>query len=483
MTSQPVVSHEPQILDGARKPRPLFRSLTATPAGSGLGWGGRPTASLFGRLLTLIFISLIAAQAINLFLIFNLPPPAPDFYRLTEVAQTFRGAPPATTEGRPLIVKVEPKAPSPAMDLRGSFVARTQLARELNLTPDQIVIAGDSNPLSDKRGFRIIRDRLTREGVSQEEHFLVAPFAVGVPLANGQWKVLRPAPVFGLDIWQQRLGIWFVVSVLAMAPVAYVFARRLARPFGLFADAAERLGRDPRAEPLSLTLNGTAEINVAARAFNDMQERLRRYVEDRTAMVGAIAHDLRTPLTRLRFRIENAPEDLRAKMAADIDQMEAMIAAALTFVRDSSRAAERTPLELSSLLESLCDEMAETGADTQVDLGEKVVLEGDPLALRRLFTNLLENAVKFGGRARTRIYRQDGYAVVEIEDDGPGIPPADIDRVFEPFYRREPSRSRQTGGIGLGLAVVRSVARGHGGDVALQNRPGGGLTARVQLPL
>lgn len=481
MTTEPLVSGRAQGVDRARKPRPRLEALDARP--SALGWIGRPTASLFGRLLTLILISLIAAQAINLFLLFNLPPPAPDFYRVAEVAQTLRGVPAAPSETRPLIVKIEARPPSPAMDARGSFTARTKLAEDLGLTPDQIVIAGDSNPLSDKRAFRIIRERLTREGVPQEEHFLVAPFAVGVPLADGRWKVLRPAPVFGLDIWQQRLALWFVVSALAMAPVAYVFARRLARPFGLFADAAERLGRDPRAEPLPFTLNGTAEINVAARAFNDMQERLRRYVEDRTAMVGAIAHDLRTPLTRLRFRIENAPEELRGKMAADIDQMEAMISAALTFVRDSSRAAERTRLELSSLLESLCDEMAETGADTQVERGEKVVLEGDPLALRRLFTNLLDNAVKFGGRARTRIYREGAYAIVEIEDDGPGIPAQDAERVFEPFYRREPSRSRQTGGIGLGLAVVRSVARGHGGDVVLGNRPDGGLTARVQLPL
>ncbi|RYG02110.1 MAG: HAMP domain-containing protein, partial [Caulobacteraceae bacterium] len=271
------------------------------------------------------------------------------------------------------------------------------------------------------------------------------------------------------------------LSALVMAPVAFVFARRLSAPIRLFTDAAERLGRDPRAPPLSL--KGSAEINVAVKAFNDMQERLRRYVEDRTAMVGAIAHDLRTPLTRLRFRIENVPEDVRVKMAADIDQMEEMISAALAFVRDTTRDGERTPLELSSLLESLCDEMAETGADTQVELGEKVVLHGDPLALRRLFTNLLENAVKFGGRARARIYSDATSAIVEIEDDGPGIPTDEVERMFEPFYRREPSRSRQTGGIGLGLAVVRSIARGHGGDVTFVNRPGGGLTAKVQLPI
>jgi signal transduction histidine kinase len=328
--------------------------------------------------------------------------------------------------------------------------------------------------------FRIIRDRIAREG-EREEHFLVSPFEVAIQRPDGKWTVVRPQPAFGLNAWQQRIALWFVLSALAMAPVAYIFARRLAAPIRIFASAAERLGRDPRAEPLVLT--GPAEIRAAVGAFNEMQGRLRRYVEDRTAMMGAIAHDLRTPLTRLRFRIEGLPEEQRAKMSSDIDQMEEMISAALNFVRDTTRPGERTPLELSSLLESLCDEMAETGAATEVESGEKVVLEGDPMALRRLFSNLLENAVKFGGRARTRVFRDESNAFVEIEDDGPGIPPADTERVFEPFYRREPSRSRQTGGIGLGLAVVRSIARGHGGDVALVNRAGGGLTARVQLPL
>jgi two-component system OmpR family sensor kinase len=292
---------------------------------------------------------------------------------------------------------------------------------------------------------------------------------------------VQPQKAFGLNDWQQRLALWFALSGLAMSPVAWIFARRLTKPIQVFADAAERLGRDPGAPPLEV--KGPAEIGVAARAFNEMQERLRRYVEDRTAMVGAIAHDLRTPLTRLRFRIEGLPEDQRAKYASDLDQMEEMITATLAFVRDATRPGERTPLELSSLVESLCDEMAETGAMTEVEAGEKVILEGDPMALRRLIANLLENAVKFGGRARARVFADGGHAVVEIDDDGPGIPPADTEKVFEPFYRREPSRSRQTGGIGLGLAVVRSIARGHGGDVALINRIGGGLTARVQLPL
>lgn len=442
---------------------------------------GRPTAPLLVQLLMLTGLTLVASWAISMLLLFFLPPPAPDFYRVSEIAQTFGGRSPTFTDRRPLVLSMRDRAPTPVLQGRSIPAIRGKIAEDLGVPPADVVIAGERGPLSDRRVGRIIRDQVARAGIRDEEHFLISPFQVGVRQGSGRWRVVQPEVGFGLSDWQQRVAIWFALSALAMSPVAWIYARRLSRPIQVFAEAAERLGRDPRAPPLEV--KGPAEVATAARAFNEMQERLSRYVEDRTAMVGAIAHDLRTPLTRLRFRIESLPEEQRAKYASDLDQMEAMIAATLTFVRDATKAGERTPLELSSLVESLCDEMAETGAATEVEAGEKVVLEGDPMALRRLIANLLENAVKFGGRARARVFQSDGHAVVEIDDDGPGIPENDAEKVFEPFYRREPSRSRQTGGIGLGLAVVRSIARGHGGDVSLINRAGGGLTARVQLPL
>lgn len=222
---------------------------------------------------------------------------------------------------------------------------------------------------------------------------------------------------------------------------------------------------------------------MAAVAFNEMQERLRRYVQDRTAMVGAVAHDMRTPLTRLRFRIEAAPEPLRSKIIADIDQMDAMIASAMAFVRDASDPVERRKLELVSLVESVADEMSETGLQVTAQGEGPVVIHGDPIAMRRLVTNLMDNAVKFAGHARARVYADAGSAVLEVDDDGPGVPEHERERVFEPFQRGEPSRSRATGGTGLGLAVVRSVARAHGGEATLENRIEGGLRATARLPL
>jgi signal transduction histidine kinase len=442
---------------------------------------GRPTVSLFVRLLLFAAIILLINQAISLFMIFKLPPPMPEIYRLTEVEHALRGQPAAGGDHRPLEVRLQSERPSPPLDSRWTPLIRARLSQDLGVPLERVAVAGSWSPLADRRVFRALRNLSAQEGVG-EERFLITPFQIGVQEPDGRWRVAEPQRPLGLDPWEQAVVTWYLLSALAAAPAAYLLARMFSSPTRLLAQAAERLGRDPQAPPLAV--RGSPEIAMAVAAFNDMQARLRRYVEDRTAMVAAVAHDLRTPLTRLRFRIEGVPEEQRVKMEADIEQMEQMISATLAFVRDSSRPAVRTPLELSSLLETLCDEMAETGADTDIEArDEKVVIEGDPMALRRLFANLLENAVKFGGRARARVYRDAAYAVVEIADDGPGIPSAEVERVFEPFYRREPSRSRMTGGIGLGLAVVRSIARGHGGDVILVNRAGGGLTARVQLPL
>ncbi|HEX6859324.1 MAG TPA: ATP-binding protein [Caulobacteraceae bacterium] len=439
--------------------------------------GGAP---LLAQVIGLVIVSLLAAHAISLIILFSLPPPPPEAYRLSEVAGALtRTGETPTIEGRPLVTRLRagPPAPAPPNRRRGEF--RERLAEQLNVPPRDIVI-GEAAPVRLHRHKGPPPPGVRLRGRRFEDAMIFAPFEVAVRQPNG-WLTVEPKPSFRWTSWQGRILLTLLLSVLAVAPLAWWFARRLSAPIVAFAGAAERLGRDPRAPPLSLP--GSGEVQAAVAAFNGMQERLRRYVEDRTAMVGAIAHDLRTPLTRMRFRIEGAPEELRAKLAQDIDQMEAMVSAALGFVHDATHAAERTKLELASLVETVFDEAAETGADAAIEPGERIVIEGDPLALRRLVANLVDNAVKYGGRARGRVFRKGDHAIIEVDDDGPGIPAGEMERVFEPFFRGEPSRNRETGGAGLGLAVVRALARAHGGDVTLHNRPQGGLTARVSLPL
>jgi signal transduction histidine kinase len=454
-------------------------------------------APIFLQVLFLVLVSVIGAQAVNVAIVFLLPPPAPEVFSIGDVASVLKagGEPVRTAAGRTLAGRLQA---APARDEHVWFASREarlaeNVANELKIPASDVRVSlhtryrGLTHPtpaLQPAAPYMRTSARQTAGHTvygSPLEHYFVAPFEVDVRRADGQWLALKVLESGPLGSWQQRIFLWFAVSVLALAPVAYLFARRLTFPFVAFAEAAERLGRDPTAP--AVEIEGPAEIGVAGAAFNQMQDRLRAYVADRTSMVGAIAHDLRTPLTRLRFRIESAPEPLRAKMAAEIDQMDAMIAATLAFVRGASQTGERQRLELLSLVESVADEMAETGLNVQAVGAGPVVIEGDPIGLRRLVTNLLDNAVKFGGSAKARVYAEEGSAVLEVDDEGPGVSEFDRERVFEPFYRGEPSRSRETGGAGLGLAVVRSIARGHGGDAVLENRLEGGLRARATLPL
>ena len=309
---------------------------------------------------------------------------------------------------------------------------------------------------------------------------LFGEFTAALRQADGQWLVVRPKPEPFPNDWQSRLLLWLGGCLLLTAPLGYLFARRITAPIGRFAQAAEVLGRDPSG-PL-MELCGPAEIGMAARAFNDMQAKLKRYIDDRTAMVGAISHDLRTPLARIRFKVEAAPEPVRQAVIADVEQMEQMISSVLAFIRDASAGRPRERLDLLSLVECLVDDAAQTGQDVTLVQAVPATVVADALGLQRLFGNLLDNAVKYGRRARLNLATGDGEAVVEIVDDGPGIAVSDLERVFRPFYRAEEARTLDGRGVGLGLAVARSIARSHGGDVSLSTRASG-LTARVRLPL
>jgi signal transduction histidine kinase len=223
-------------------------------------------------------------------------------------------------------------------------------------------------------------------------------------------------------------------------------------------------------------------VRTAIAAFNDMQASLRAHMRQRAQTIAAIAHDLRTPLTRLRFRAEQSPDTVRDRMAADIEEMDALIAQAMAFVRGETTPERREVFDLDALASDCADGFIETGAAVTFDGGGELPVRADPAALRRALGNLIGNAVKYAGAARVMAFAEGGQAVVMVEDDGPGLPDDELEAVFEPFRRGERSRNRETGGAGLGLTVARQAARAHGGDVVLVNREGGGLAARLTLP-
>jgi two-component system, OmpR family, sensor kinase len=223
-------------------------------------------------------------------------------------------------------------------------------------------------------------------------------------------------------------------------------------------------------------------LRTTAVALNAMQTRIGDYLRERTAMIGAIAHDLRTPLARIAFRIENAPEAVREPVQRDIEQMRAMIAATMDFVKGASRPVERTPLQLAVLLPKLAAQAREMGHDVSVVTSCPGDMIGDPIAIERLFQNLIDNALAFGARAEIGLTWIDGKIIATVSDDGPGLPVDKLETVFDPFTRIDPSRNRETGGVGLGLTIARSIAHDHGGTLTLANGRDGGLRAKVSLP-
>jgi signal transduction histidine kinase len=426
---------------------------------------------LFLRIFGVMLAALIAAQLLDFALLVSMPPPTPRLYPIAEVAQLLHGGAEDKASYRVTVTGATPDDDDDPRARRPRF----QLAQRLGVRQAHVRLDFDWPPL-----FLTPMRRPPHWAGEQHEQVLFGHFSAAARLPDGHWRVVRPAG-HGIEPWHWRMLVWLLGLLVAVAPFAWWVARRVAQPIGLFAAAAERLGRDPRADPI--TVGGPAELATAAQAFNEMQARIRRYVDDRVTMAAAMAHDLRTPLMRLALRVEKAPPDLRCAMEADIDEMREMIGTALAFVRDIGRTPRRQKLSLRALVESVVDEMADLGADVLAERGEDVVIDADVAGLKALLANLIGNAVAYAGHARVRIGRPDGHALIEVADDGPGLADELLERVFEPFFRAEPSRNRETGGSGLGLASARAVARAHGGEVTLLNRAGGGLLALVLLPL
>ena len=274
----------------------------------------------------------------------------------------------------------------------------------------------------------------------------------------------------------------FLMSIIFVAIVISIWtAHRLAAPIRDFATAADRLGVDLTAPPL--IERGPTELRATIKTVNRMQRRLQRFVEDRTQMLAAISHDLRAPLARLRLRVELvANREQQRKMFADLEAMNAMIDSTLAFARDEARQEPRSLVDLGILVGDVCEDAGDAGGAVSYAGRRGVDISCRPTMVRRAVANLVDNAVKYGGGARVNIVRDTDRVTVVVDDDGPGIPPEEQEKVFAPFYRRDPARDPAKAGVGLGLSIARTVAREHGGDVMLRNREAGGLSALIELP-
>jgi signal transduction histidine kinase len=443
--------------------------------------GGR---SILNQTFWLVVGSLLVIDAISLASLFLLPRPRQEGVSLMQLVDRIKyenedDRPRRRLADIPVTHAAAPPTPAPGQ------TANAQLSREfaerLGVKPDQVRVYfhPDYNAPQSRSGARVNTDGVIRWF---GEPFFYDSTVVAAQLGP-DWRIVRTPSRPLIADWQKRMAMVFGLALLALLPLVFLFARHLVKPIRAFADAADRVGRD--ADAPMVQEDGPAELRIAARAVNAMQSRITEQMKEREAMVAAIAHDLRTPLSRIAFRIESADDALREPIQRDIDQMKSMISATLSFVRGSAKDVPAEPVDLAELVDEIVDSEEHVGRPVK-QLGRTegaLTMRGDRVALGRMIQNLVDNAIAYGQRADLSLSRETGSARIVIADRGPGLPAEEVESMFAPFARKERSRNRETGGVGLGLAIARAIARDHGGDIALGPRPGGGMEAVVTLPL
>lgn len=465
-----------------------------------------PGLSIFWQTLLLLFGAIAVVFVVTVGLFLSSPAPRPDFNSLSDIAEALsgrkivrsrhwrifhfprdHGGPPREIRQRrdgderererrlSVAVRETEPIPEPDMVVSPEFTAR--LAQLMEVPVDRVRLHFEP----DQRSNMPFRRQADRQVLVRRGEPIFFDTVVAALRTDEGWRVVRTPPRDWLAPWQKRILVLFALSVLVVIPFAWMFARALTRPIRRIAEAADRMGANPQA-PL-ITEEGPAELRVTAHALNQMQQRLSAYLTERTNMIGAIAHDLRTPLARIAFRIEGAPDDIREKVQGDIEQMRAMIAATISFVRDTGSVTRVEPIALDALLGALAADEAEVGRPVKLGAVVPLHVSGDPMALGRLFQNLIDNGVAYGGGVEISVARAGDEAEIRISDRGRGLPDHQLEAMFQPFERGDPSRNRATGGIGLGLSIARAIAQEHGGSLTLANRAGGGLEAICRLPI
>ncbi|AZO74175.1 MULTISPECIES: ATP-binding protein [unclassified Mesorhizobium] len=300
--------------------------------------------------------------------------------------------------------------------------------------------------------------------------------------SDGQWlnftEPITPAgPILSVDslpLYSLIAGLVVVMSIWSL--------RRLTAPYRMMETAVNRIGNDLKSPPIAET--GSREIRAAAKAVNAMQTRLRDYVEDREHLAAALAHDLRTPLTRMRLRLELLRQSAaREALAHDLADIESIASSVIDFAKFEVTEEKAERIDFWSLVESVADMFEDASFDDDATPTRGLICIARPVALRRCITNLVQNAVTYGKKAHIGVRRSGNTITLSIRDEGPGIPQAKLDQVFGSFVRLEQSRNRETGGLGLGLTIARNIARGAGGEISLSNHPAGGLLTELRLPL
>jgi signal transduction histidine kinase len=319
-------------------------------------------------------------------------------------------------------------------------------------------------------------------GIVDDQTRPLAPYMLAVQLNDGSWLVFSVMKRSWGMPWADRWAMWLGFLAVSVTIVTAFAARQFSRPIERLAAAVRQFGLNPRAPPIAES--GPREMQQVIKTFNAMQTQIQKFVAHRTMMLAAISHDLRTPLTRMRLRGEFIEDqEQQARLFRDVDEMQHMVDEALVFFRDDATAEETTSLDLTRVFLTIVNDYADQGIEISYAGLAHAVYWGRPLTLKRAFTNLIDNAAKYGKFAEIELSREEKAFVVAIRDRGPGIPPDALEEVFRPYYRVDKSRNRSTGGVGLGLTVAQGIVQGHGGEIILRNRAAGGLEARIILPV
>ena len=304
---------------------------------------------------------------------------------------------------------------------------------------------------------------------------------VSMQLPDGGWVNTNIAVLDGSHNSIRAIVVSTALMALGVLGIAVGMARSVTHPIRKCAEEAKRVY--VASEPKPIQVDGPKEVRELATAFNEMQLRVKKLVDERSLILAAISHDLKSPLARLRLRFEDLnDEDARRAIEADFDDMLQMIDSSLEFLRSDHTGEERQRLDLGAIVRTICDDFSDQDCDVMLERQDKAIFTGRRLALKRAFANLIGNALKYGQSAAVRVVATPEAIIVEIEDQGPGIPEEELNKVLAPFYRIETSRSRDTGGTGLGLTIAKSVIESHGGTLRLENRAQSGLLVTVILP-